>query len=209
MQTRKNGLYAIKATFFDDQVHADWAVKAYGPDERKKLDRLFSITGPLAGLRLLEPGCGTGRLTELLAREVGALGHVVAVDISPRMVAEARMKLSGCGNVDIYLGPVEEKTGFENYFDMAICHQVFPHFANQADALAKITGMLKPQGRLMISHFISSSKINEMHSKAGSAVAKDLLPPAEIMQSMFGQCGFLIEKWFDDSEGYLIKARLI
>jgi demethylmenaquinone methyltransferase/2-methoxy-6-polyprenyl-1,4-benzoquinol methylase len=209
MQLRKSDPYAIKSTFFDDKAQKDWAAGAYGPDERRKLDRLFALTGPLAGLRLLEPGCGTGRLTELLARQVGILGHVVAVDISPCMVDQTRLKLSGCENVEIHLGPMEEEIGFEHYFDLVICHQVFPHFEDQTNALIKISSMLKPGGRLVISHFISSAEINDVHSKAGSAVAHDLMPPPETMQRMFEQCGFLIEDCLDDSEGYLLKARLI
>lgn len=209
MQLRKSDPYAIKSTFFDDKGRKDWAAKAYGPDERRKLDRLFALTGPLAGLRLMEPGCGTGRLTELLARQVGILGRVVAVDISPCMVDQTRLKLSGCENVEIHLGPMEEEIGFENYFDLVICHQVFPHFEDQANALVKISSMLKPGGRLVISHFISSAEINEVHSKAGSVVAHDLMPPPETMQRMLVQCGFTIENWLDDSEGYLLKARLI
>jgi hypothetical protein len=90
-----------------------------------------------------------------------------------------------------------------------ICHQVFPHFANQADALVKISSMLKPGGRLVISHFISSAEINEVHRKAGSAVEHDLMPSPRIMLRMLGQCGFEIVNWLDDSEGYLLKARLI
>lgn len=209
MQEQINNPYAMKSVFFDAQAGEDWAVKDYGPDERKKLDRLFAMTGPLASLRVLEPGCGTGRLTELLALEVGALGYVVAVDISPRMVAHARMKLSGCDNVEVHLGPVEAKTGFENYFDLVICHQVFPHFADQANALVKISSMLKPGGWLVISNFISSDEIKQVHGRAGSAVAHDLMPPPQSMQRMIGQCGFEIEDWRDDSEGYLLKARLI
>ena len=209
MRLQKSDPYAIKSAFFDDQVREDWATRDYGPDERRKLDRLFASVGPLTGLRLLEPGCGTGRLTELLARQVGTSGHIVAVDISPCMLDQTRPKLSGCRNVEIYLGPVEEITGFENYFDLAICHQVFPHFANQADVLFKITGMLKPGGSIVISHFISSAEINDVHRKAGSAVSHDLMPPPQTMQRMLGQCGFKIENWVDDSEGYLLIARLI
>jgi ubiquinone/menaquinone biosynthesis C-methylase UbiE len=209
MQEQRGNPYAMKSAFFDTQARADWAVKDYGPDEREKLDRLLAMTGPLAGLRVLEPGCGTGRLTERLVLEVGRLGYVVAVDISPRMVAHARMKLSGYDKVEIHLGPVEEKIGFDEYFDVAICHQVFPHFANQANALAKMSGMLKPGGRLVISNFISSAEIKEVHGRASSAVANDLMPPPQTMQRMIGQCGFEIEDWQDDSEGYLLKARLI
>jgi ubiquinone/menaquinone biosynthesis C-methylase UbiE len=209
MQLRKIDPYALKSTFFDNQIQEDWAAGDYGPNDKRKLDRLFAIAGPLAGLRVLEPGCGTGRLTELLARQVGILCHVVAVDISPCMVALARLRLSGYENVEIYLRPVEELTGFEDYFDFVICHQVFPHFANQADALVKISSMLKPGGRLVISHFISSAEINEVHRKAGSAVEHDLMPSPRIMLRMLGQCGFEIVNWLDDSEGYLLKARLI
>jgi SAM-dependent methyltransferase len=209
MQNQISDPYAMKSSFFDTQAREDWAVKDYGPDERKKLDRLLAMTGPLAGLRVLEPGCGTGRLTERLVLEVGSLGYVVAVDISPRMVAHARMNLSDYDKVEIHLGPVEEKTGFDNYFDLAVCHQVFPHFADQANALSKISGMLKPSGRLVISNFISSAQIEKVHGKAGSAVANDLMPPPQTMQRMIEQCGFEIEDWLDDSDGYLLKARLI
>ena len=207
--TQQKDPYATKAAFFDDQARADWAVKDYGPEEREKLDRLFAVTGPIAGLRVLEPGCGTGRLTERLVLEVGRLGYVVAVDISPRMVAHARMNLSDYDKVEIHLGPVEEKIGFENYFDVAICHQVFPHFADQANALSKISSMLKPGGRLVISNFISSADIKEIHGRAGSAVANDLMPPPQTMQGMIEQCGFEIEDLLDDSDGYLLKASLI
>lgn len=209
MQKQERDPYAMKSVFFDAQAREDWATDDYGPDERKKLDRLFAIAGPLTGLKLLEPGCGTGRLTELLVQAIGTLGYVVAVDISLYMVAHARMKLSGYDNVEIHLGSMEEKTGFGNYFDMAICHQVFPHFADKENALAKIRSMLKPGGQLVISHFISSAEINEVHRKAGSAVANDFMPPPEDMQRMLGHCGFEIENWLDDSEGYLLKAKLI
>lgn len=199
----------MKSAFFDDQVRSDWAANAYTPDERKKLDRLFAIIGPLAGLKLLEPGCGTGRLTELLAGKVGKPGRVVAVDISPRMVAQARLKLSILDNVEIHHGSVEELTGFATWFDLAVCHQVFPHFADQAEALGKIAGMLKPAGLLVISHFLSSAAINEVHRRIGSAVAHDLMPSRETMQRILWQCGFSIETWLDDSAGYFLTARLI
>jgi len=209
MLRQKNDPYAIKAAFFDAQAREAWAVKNSDPDEMKKFDRLFAVTGPLAGLRVLEPGCGIGRLTERLVAEVGRLGYIVAVDISPRMVAHARINLSDYEKVEIHLGPVEEIIGFENYFDVVICHQVFPHFEDQENALTKISNMLKPGGRIVISNFISSAEIKKMHSRAGSAVANDLMPPPQTMQTMIEQCGFEIEYWADDSDGYLLKANLI
>lgn len=209
MPLSANDPYAAKAAFFDSQVHAEWAARPYGPEEHQKLRQLFAVTGSLAGLCLLEPGCGTGRLTEVLAAKVGPEGCVVATDISPRMVAEARQRLAGCGNVEILHGPVEEKTGYAGYFDLVICHQVFPHFADPARVLATLAGMLKPGGRLVVSHFISSAEINAVHEKAGTAVARDTMPSPECLQSWCGHCGLAIITWRDNEEGYLLCARRV
>jgi len=200
--------YAAKAAFFDAQADADWASRPYGPEECDKLERLFAVTGPLNGLRVLEPGCGTGRLTEVLAAGVGPAGRVVATDVSPRMTAEARKRLAGFGNVAISQGRVEDKTGFAGYFDLVVCHQVFPHFADPGGVLLKLAAMLRPGGRLAIFHFIYSAEINRVHRAAGSAVAQDLMPSPERFQLWCGLCRLAIEAWHDDDQGYLLAARL-
>src|SRR5207248_240987 len=51
-----------------------------------------ALFGPIAGRRVLDLGCGTGRHTLALARG-GA--HVTALDQSPEMMAVARHKLAG------------------------------------------------------------------------------------------------------------------
>lgn len=205
---QKDDPYLAKADFFDAHVEADWAAQAYGPDEVEKLDRLFATTGSLIGLRLLEPGCGTGRLTEVLAEKVGPHGEVVAMDISPRMAAAAHKRLNRFANVDLRLGSIEAMADRLGLFDQVICHQVFPHFADQAAALEILVGLLKPGGRLVISHFISFAEINDVHRKAGSAVADDLMPMPQIIQRWFGQYQLAIEKWQDDDRGYLLSALL-
>ena len=198
--------YTAKAAFFDGQVHAEWAAEAYGPDERNKLERLFEAVGPLEGVRLLEPGCGTGRLTVLLAGKVGPKGRVVATDISPLMVAEARSKLERCSQASIHLGPAEALCGYDGMFDCVLCHQVFPHFEDKLNTLDKLTRMLKPDGRLVISHFIPSDEINDVHRKAGTAVEQDLMPPPETLRRWCRLCRLSIDQWRDDDEGYLLCA---
>lgn len=199
--------YTAKAAFFDDQVGAEWAAAPYRAAEVTKLARLFRLTGPLTGQRVLEPGCGTGRLTELLAEKIGPHGEVVAMDISPRMVAAARRRLLGAANVDLRLGAVESAADPLGRFDLVLCHQVFPHFADRAAALRTLARILKLDGRLVISHFIPFAEINDVHRKAGTAVADDLMPPVETMRNWCRQCRLAIETWQSDDEGYLLAAR--
>jgi SAM-dependent methyltransferase len=52
-----------------------------------------------ADMKVLEIGCGAGRLTRALAKQ---FGEVHAVDISPKMVKRARKAVSGLPNVHIY-----------------------------------------------------------------------------------------------------------
>lgn len=202
-----NDPYADKVVFFDGQVRAPWASDEYGPEERRKLDRLLAALAPLRGLRVLEPGCGTGRLTEVLAREVGPEGRVVAMDISPAMVAAACRRVTGYRNVELSLGAVETLSGYDRDFDLILCHQVFPHFVDPAQALTGLAGVLKINGRLVISHFISSAQINAVHCKAGTAVAGDVMPPPKTLARWCRNCDLLIDGWRDDEEGYLLTAR--
>ena len=77
-----------KAEFFDNQVDAQWAADEYGAEEAPKLERLRAAADIKPGMHILEPGCGTGRLTSHLAEWTGRTGKVVAMDIS-RAMAEA------------------------------------------------------------------------------------------------------------------------
>jgi SAM-dependent methyltransferase len=68
-------------------------------------------------MRVLEIGCGVGRITKALA---GFFGEVHAVDVSPEMIRLAREKLAGVPNVRLYVG---------NGADLSVLPDVPFHFA--------------------------------------------------------------------------------
>ena len=199
-------MYQAKATYFDKNVDAPWAAAKYGPDEMARLDRLFKHTGSLRGLRVLEPGCGTGRLTEILSARVGEEGSVVALDISPMMVDTARRRTSGKKNVDIHLCPVEEFSLEENTYDLILCHQVFPHFEAKERVLSAFSRALKQDGRLIVIHFINFEEINDRHRKAGTAVEMDMMPEEDEMVRLFNRSGLEVAFILDDHLGYFLSA---
>ncbi|WP_022663192.1 class I SAM-dependent methyltransferase [Paucidesulfovibrio longus] len=201
-------MYDGKAAFFDAQAEAPWADGEYGPEERAKLKRLFGLLPDLRGAAVLEPGCGTGRLTRELSEAVGGEGAVLALDISPRMVAVARKRLGDSGNVELRVAELETCELSGRVFDAVLCHQVFPHFNDQSLALTRIAGLLRSTGLLVISHFIGRERINDVHRKAGTAVEADLLPEEPEMRALLEAAGFEILHYEDEDERYLLSARL-
>jgi ubiquinone/menaquinone biosynthesis C-methylase UbiE len=200
--------YKEKIHYFDSQVKAPWSFQEYGEDERKKLDRFFQYTGPLTGFHILEPGCGTGRLTEILSDQVGEPGRVTALDISPKMVEAARKRLDGRQNVEVHLSTLESFPLKPASFDLVVCHQVFPHFENKEEALRLMSGSLKPGRKLIVFHFIDITRINDRHRKAGTAVEEDLMPSFNEMEALFNKAGFKIDFFIDDELGYFLGSVL-
>ncbi|MBU1003993.1 MAG: class I SAM-dependent methyltransferase [Proteobacteria bacterium] len=201
-------MYADKTRFFDAQAQAPWAAADYGQDEAPKLERLFAHTDPLAGCTVLEPGCGTGRLTAELARKVGPKGHVLGMDISPEMIRVAQQRIAVFPNATVRVGTLEHLPLEQNSTDIALCHQVLPHFEDIPAALGRMALALRPGGQLVIHHFINSQTINDHHRKAGTAVEHDLMPAPEAMRSLLHGAGFKIQALLDDELGYLLTARL-
>jgi SAM-dependent methyltransferase len=199
-------MYREKAAFFDAQVHAGWASDAYGQVELRKLDLLFRETGDLSGKRVLEPGCGTGRLTGILSRQVGCNGKVVALDISPEMVNAAREKAGKNDNTDIFVAHIESFPAPIDKFDLILCHQVFPHIEEKAFALQRLNDLLVPGGKVVVFHFIDFDEINDVHRKAGSVVQNDRMPEKPEMELLFDNAGFTIEFIRNDKNGYFLMA---
>ncbi len=77
------------------------------------------------GLRMLEIGCGCGRMVRHLAE---TFGEVVGVDVSGEMIRQARERLSAVGNVKLY-----ETSGVDfidlpdEHFDLILSAYVFQH----------------------------------------------------------------------------------
>jgi ubiquinone/menaquinone biosynthesis C-methylase UbiE len=206
LQVKNQQVNTEKARFFDAQAQADWAAPDYTPKERAKIAEVFHSLPSLVGQTVLEPGCGTGRLTRILADRVGPQGRVLAMDISPQMVQMARAKVGGLSNVHLRCASMESCALPCGEVDLVFCHQVFPHFDDQERAAEIISRCLRPCGRLVILHLISSREINDLHRKAGTAVAQDMLPEAEKIRRILDRVGLTIEQLNDADDRYVLVA---
>jgi ubiquinone/menaquinone biosynthesis C-methylase UbiE len=195
-----------KASFFDTQADQDWADAEYSPEETAKIQRLIQETGIKAGTHIVEPGCGTGRLTKILSDTVGLEGRVTAFDISPKMTEKCRSRLEHSRNVEIYLSSTEDFIFEKQVVDMVLCHQVFPHFDDKPLAVRLLANALKPDGKFVVFHFRNSAWINDLHRKAHPAVIADMIPSPQEMKIMFEAAGMKIDTLRDDEQGYFLSA---
>jgi len=107
-------------------------------------------------MRVLEIGCGAGRVTRALAR---IFGEVYAVDISGEMVRQARAASKEFENVMFVQGSAAQIPWEENYFDKVLSVESFYYYPDQDRALAELFRVMAPRGRLYI--LINLYKDNE------------------------------------------------
>jgi SAM-dependent methyltransferase len=111
--------------------------------------RVLAFLAGTAGLRpgcdVLEAGCGTGQLTEPLAR---AGYRVTAVDIGPALIAAARQRTAGLG-VTFAVTPFEDLAVPAASFDLVTSAAAF-HWIDPAAAFAKAARLLRPGGWLAL-----------------------------------------------------------
>jgi SAM-dependent methyltransferase len=100
--------------------------------------------GDLLGRRVLDIGCGTGRLGAALA-DRGA--RVWGVEPTPEMAALAKERM---GTVKV--APAEKLPFKEGWFDRAIMFLVI-HLVDRPQAFSEAWRVLKPDGRLAIATF--------------------------------------------------------
>ena len=82
-----------------------------------------------SSMRILEIGCGAGRMTYTLSK---MFGEVDAVDISPEMIAKAGEALRECRNVSLHVNNGVDLSMFpDQYFDFAFSAIVFQHIPSR------------------------------------------------------------------------------
>jgi ubiquinone/menaquinone biosynthesis C-methylase UbiE len=141
------------------------------------------------GQRVLDVGTGTGILIPFLLKAVGPTGHVTAVDYAEKMVEICNAKYASHPNVSVAVQRVESLDFPSESFDAVTCFGLFPHLENKEEALSQMNRVLKPRGKLIIAHALSSKEIKAHHRNA-SVVAHDVLPDEAGMKRLLEQAEF-------------------
>lgn len=178
------------AAAWDGAEGEHWAAHAdrYEATGRRFGEALLRAAAVRSGDRVLDIGCGTGRLTLDLARMAPA-GSVLGVDLSAKMLAHARTvaEREGLTNITFEQADAQVHPFPESTFDVAVSSFGVMFFADPVAAFANIRRSLRPGGRVA---FLAWREIadNEWISAIRDALAmgRDLPMPADGAPGPFG-----------------------
>lgn len=117
--------------------------------------------GIRAGDTVLDLGSGAGNDVFIARHETGNSGHVIGVDMTPEMIAKARLncqKLS-YDNVEFRLGELEHLPIERDSIDVVISNCVLNLVPDKRAAFAELHRVLKPGARFCISDIVSSEPL--------------------------------------------------
>jgi SAM-dependent methyltransferase len=109
----------------------------------------LSLLPDVAGLRVLDAGCGPGHYAEELLRRDA---EVVAVDVTPAMVELARQRVGD--RATVMLANLEQPLDFaeDASFDLVLCPLTLDYVEDWAPLFAEFFRVLRPGGVLVYSH---------------------------------------------------------
>ena len=136
--------YAIEAEHLRIARHFDHTAHHYAPTIPVADGRAQAILGALGDARrVLDAGCGKGRYAALIKQQHPAV-RVDAVDISAEMLRYVPV------GIETQVASIQDLPYPDASFELVYCVEALEHVSNPAAAIAEMTRVLVPGGRLVI-----------------------------------------------------------
>jgi len=162
-------------------------------------ERMLDLAGVKAGSLVLDVAAGAGEQTLRAARRAGPTGHVLATDISPKILEYALHDAREAGLSNVSTRELDGETVDElpaRSFDAVISRVGLIYFPDRQKALAAMMRVLKPGGRIAAIVY-STPEANAFFSIPISVIRRraQLPPPVPGQPGPFslGKDGVLME----------------
>ena len=151
-----------------------WAEDLGYPDElvnvpETAVESFAGVANPWAlgrlspGERVLDLGSGAGTDSLIAAQMVGEQGHVTGVDMTPEMLAKARVAAADMGarNVEFVESEAEKLPFPDASFDVVISNGVIDLIPDKDAVFGELYRVLAPGGRLQIADVTIQRPVSE------------------------------------------------
>ena len=134
------------------------------------------------GMTVADIGAGSGRISLMMAEQVGEDGKVLAVDIQQEMLnlIKKKLKRGKIQNVELVKGTDKSPKLEENTVDLAIMVDVYHEFEFPYEMLRELSKALKPGGRVAFVEYRMEDPdvpIKLVHKMTEAQVKKEASPP--------------------------------
>ena len=171
--------HASKRWFLPFPHWLGWLIDLDNPFAREHRARaIVGRLGCIEGMSVLDIGCGSGRLTRLLAEAVGPAGKVMALDAQPEMLERVLAKAHGemLDNVVTIQATVGTGSLVVVPVDRAVLVAVLGEIPDREAAMRDVFAALRPEGILSVTetvfdpHYQRREAVEELAAKAGFRV---------------------------------------
>jgi SAM-dependent methyltransferase len=159
--------------------------------------------------QVLELGCGTGRATVFLARSAA---RVVGFDLSPELVAVARRKLAGQGNVELFAADLRDLALREHFDLVTAVDDPFSHLTGDEDRARAFTAAVRhlaPGGRFLLDAAWFSPEARKKAAGSEGLVREHSVrrPPGGLAGAPGGGDLMVHQVWHCDPDSRVCSAR--
>lgn len=187
----------IQREHFDRLYHLFDPPLPAGVPER--LEKIVMAAAIEKGDSVLDVGTGTGILIPIIRQYEP--GCIYACDLSEAMLRRLKENYSGVKTIQ---KDVRELTLPDDSLDVVFINACYPNIADKAGALKNISRMLKPAGRMIISHPLGKAFIESL--RQGSPYPLDYFPLKSETKKLLGPYGFAVIEFVDQPELYILAA---
>lgn len=131
------------------------------------------------GQTIADLGAGSGYYTFRIAPLVGAKGHVLAIDVEPRMlrIISERARRGGVTNVTTVLGTPSDPNLEPDSIDLLFMVDVYHELEFPFEMMTKVREALKPGGRLALIEYRAEDpavRIKPVHKMSERQIVREL-----------------------------------
>jgi len=163
----------------------------------ERLEEIVRAGGILPGDTVLDIGSGTGILIPIIKGYKPS--QIYACDLSEKMLSQLKTNYP---DVQTFLTDVKDLRLPQASVDVAFLNACYPNIADKAGAFDNLSRIVKPGGRVVISHPIGKTFILSL--KDAMSFPLDEFPGRQSAEELFKPYGFEVASFTDQAQLYIL-----